>query len=91
MRADRNLTIGRTTLSVREWSRRSRVPYTTLLWRIDHGWPEERLFKPSKPFLPGMKDCGGCGETKPLEAFYARSGGGVLSECKVCFNRRKKV
>lgn len=40
-----------------------------------------------------MKKCKGCGETKPLDAFYANANmrDGFLSRCKKCIVRRYRV
>jgi hypothetical protein len=87
---ERVLTIGSTTLSLREWAKRGKVSFYTLKWRVDQGWPPERLFERRSAVKDGMKVCSKCQETKPVEAFYERSRGGWLAECKVCFKSRYK-
>jgi hypothetical protein len=85
---NREITIGSTTLTLKEWARRSRISFYTLKWRIDQGWPTERLFERREGFQEGMKVCSACGETKPSEGYYKRSRGGWYSECKACHKSR---
>lgn len=87
---ERVLTIGSTTLTLREWAKRGKVSYYTLKWRVNQGWPPERLFERRNAVKDGMKVCSKCQDTKPVEAFYERSRGGWLAECKVCFKARYK-
>lgn len=87
---ERVLTIGSTTLSLREWAKRGKVSFYTLKWRVDQGWPPERLFERRSAVVDGKKVCFKCKDTKPVEAFYERSRGGWLAECKVCFKARYK-
>ena len=88
---NREITIGSTTLTIKEWARRSRISFYTLRWRLDHGWPEERLFERRQGSKEGFKVCSACGETKALESFYKRSRGGYYSECKGCHGSRIKA
>jgi hypothetical protein len=85
---NREITIGSTTLTLKEWARRSRISFYTLKWRIDQGWPTDRLFERREGFQEGMKVCSACGETKPSEGYYKRSRGGWYSECKGCHKKR---
>jgi hypothetical protein len=85
---ERVLTIGSTTLTLREWAKRGKLSYYTLKWRVNQGWPPERLFERRNAVKDGMKVCSKCQDTKPVEAFYERSRGGWLAECKVCFKKR---
>lgn len=85
---NREVTIGSTTLTLKEWARRSRISFYTLKWRIDQGWPTDRLFERREGFQEGMKVCSACGETKPSEGYYKRSRGGWYSECKGCHKKR---
>jgi hypothetical protein len=87
---ERVLTIGSTTLTLREWAKRGKLSYYTLKWRVNQGWPPERLFERRNAVKDGMKVCSKCQDTKPVEAFYERSRGGWLAECKVCFKARYK-
>ena len=87
----RVLTIGSTTLTLREWAKRGKLSYYTLKWRVDQGWPSDRLFERRNAVKDGRKVCSACKEEKPVEAFYKRSRGGWLSECKNCFKRRLLV
>ena len=86
----RVLTIGSTTLTLREWAKRGKLSYYTLKWRVNQGWPPERLFERRNAVKDGMKVCSKCQDTKPVEGFYERSRGGWLAECKVCFKARYK-
>ncbi|NDF51436.1 MAG: hypothetical protein EB116_15385 [Betaproteobacteria bacterium] len=52
---NREVTIGSTTLTLKEWARRSRISFYTLRWRIDQGWPEERLFERRQGSKEGFK------------------------------------
>lgn len=88
---NREITIGATTLTIKEWAKRSRISFYTLRWRVDQGWPVERLFEPVKGIHAGKKVCSACKETKPTEAFYKRSRGGYYSECKGCHGSRIKA
>ena len=88
---NREITIGSTTLTIKEWARRSRISFYTLRWRVDQGWPEERLFERRQGSKEGFKVCSACGETKALESFYKRSRGGYYSECKGCHGSRIKA
>ena len=85
---NREVTIGSTTLTLKEWAKRARISFYTLRWRLDQGWPVERLFERREGFQDGMKACSKCGETKPPEGYYKRSRGGWYSECKACHKRR---
>lgn len=85
---NREVTIGSTTLTLKEWAKRSRISFYTLKWRIDQGWPTERLFERREGFQEGVKVCSACGETKPSEGYYKRSRGGWYSECKGCHKSR---
>jgi hypothetical protein len=85
---NREVTIGSTTLTLKEWAKRSRISFYTLKWRIDQGWPTDRLFERREGFQEGMKVCSACGETKPSEGYYKRSRGGWYSECKGCHKSR---
>lgn len=85
---NREITIGSTTLTLKEWAKRSRISFYTLKWRIDQGWPTDRLFERREGFQEGMKVCSACGETKPSEGYYKRSRGGWYSECKGCHKSR---
>ena len=85
---NREVTIGSTTLTLKEWAKRSRISFYTLKWRIDQGWPTDRLFERREGFQEGMKVCSACGETKPSEGYYKRSRGGWYSECKGCHKKR---
>ena len=87
---ERVLTIGSTTLTLREWAKRGKLSYYTLKWRVNQGWPPERLFERRNAVKDGMKVCSKCQDTKPVEAFYERSRGGWLAECKECFKSRYK-
>ena len=87
---ERVLTIGKTTLTLREWAKRGKLSYYTLKWRVNQGWPSDRLFERRNAVKDGMKVCSKCQDTKPVEAFYERSRGGWLAECKVCFKSRYK-
>ena len=87
---ERVLTIGSTTLTLREWAKRGKLSYYTLKWRVNQGWPPERLFERRSAVKDGKKVCSKCKDTKPVEAFYERSRGGWLAECKVCFKARYK-
>jgi hypothetical protein len=84
----RVLTIGSTTLTLREWAKRGKLSYYTLKWRVDQGWPSDRLFERREGFQEGVKVCSACGETKPSEGYYKRSRGGWYSECKACHKKR---
>jgi hypothetical protein len=86
----RVLTIGSTTLTLREWAKRGKLSYYTLKWRVDQGWPSDRLFERRNAVKDGKKVCSKCQATKTVEAFYERSRGGWLAECKVCFKSRYK-
>ena len=86
----RVLTIGSTTLTLREWAKRGKLSYYTLKWRVNQGWPSDRLFERRNAVKDGRKVCSKCQDTKPVEAFYERSRGGWLAECKVCFKSRYK-
>lgn len=85
---ERVLTIGSTTLTLREWAKRGKLSYYTLKWRVNQGWPPERLFERRNAVKDGMKVCSKCQDTKPVGGFYERSRGGWLAECKVCFKKR---
>ena len=87
---ERVLTIGSTTLTLREWAKRGKLSYYTLKWRVDQGWPSDRLFERRNAVKDGKKVCSKCQATKTVEAFYERSRGGWLAECKVCFKSRYK-
>ena len=87
---ERVLTIGSTTLTLREWAKRGKLSYYTLKWRVNQGWPPERLFERRNAVKDGMKVCSKCQATKPVEGFYERSRGGWLAECKECFKARYK-
>jgi hypothetical protein len=84
----RVLTIGSTTLTLREWAKRGKLSYYTLKWRVDQGWPSDRLFERRNAVKDGKKVCSKCQVTKPVEGFYERSRGGWLAECKECFKKR---
>lgn len=84
----RVLTIGATTLTLREWAKRGKVSYYTLKWRVDQGWPSDRLFERRSAVKGDKKVCSKCADTKPLEAFYERSRGGHYAECKACHSKR---
>jgi hypothetical protein len=86
----RVLTIGSTTLTLREWAKRGKISYYTLKWRVDQGWPSDRLFERRNTVKDGKKVCSKCQVTKPVEGFYERSRGGWLAECKECFKARYK-
>ena len=87
---ERVLTIGSTTLTLREWAKRGKLSYYTLKWRVNQGWPPERLFERRNAVKDGKKVCSKCQVTKPVEGFYERSRGGWLAECKECFKSRYK-
>jgi hypothetical protein len=38
------VTVGGESKTVKQWARALGLPYPTLLWRVNHGWPIERLF-----------------------------------------------
>ncbi len=54
---ERVLTIGSTTLTLREWAKRGKLSYYTLKWRVNQGWPSERLFERRNAVKDGMKVC----------------------------------
>lgn len=51
--------------------------------------PNQGFGVTSRPYHRGMKQCPGCGEIKPLDAFYTNPGGrdGRRPECKQCTSR----
>jgi len=72
-------------MSIRKKARELGIPATTLMWRIKHGWSEDRLgYK--RPAAPeGSKYCSKCHKIKKLENFYKRSKrNGFISGCKEC-------
>lgn len=85
---ERVLTIGSTTLTLREWAKRGKVSYYTLKWRVDQGWPSDRLFERRSAISGDLKVCSTCRDTKPLKAFYKRCRGGYYAECKACHSKR---
>ena len=85
---NREVTIGSTTLTLKEWAKRARISFYTLRWRVDQGWPVERLFERRQAFDGGVKVCSHCGHAKPPEGYYKRSRGGLYSECKDCHKGR---
>lgn len=37
------------------------------------------------------KKCNSCGENKPIDQFYQRKNGSIMTPCKTCANKKKKV
>lgn len=85
------LTLNEETHPISVWVKRSGVPRSTILWRVNQGWEDDRVLAPPVRSNGVTKVCTLCNTEKPVSAFYKRSKrNGYIAWCKSCRSLLKK-
>jgi hypothetical protein len=85
------LTLFGETHPISVWVKRSGVSRSTILWRVNQGWEDDRVLEPAVRYTGSTKVCTSCHVEKTVSAFYKRSNrNGHLAWCKQCLNDYRK-